>query len=1092
VTPSPDGRTDKAAQFLEAWGQIIATGDSRGRDSDDAVLGKDKNDVERRLLRLDHRIKNFEGDERFADLVKKASEDFKSLEGRVKQERTAKKPNWKTIYNDIGRIDRTLDKTIELREKAEEKGGKDAPDATKAIEQIEEYLNDPWLTAAQRKGFLASLTGVRKGVVAVGYAAENDKQRVVSEVTQSASDLRGRITDAIANNKVRANQLRVQYTATMKVLAGLPDDDSDMTEEGGRLREARSSASVLLGDADGALNACDFDLAETKIIAAQNALVPFKDKAIVTATADDVARDAEALRKEWIAFAGKTRPLIQNEFKKLIQAKQPLPNGARDMFDRGEKTMTGVLEQLNVIVFMAKKGSARDAAVMLENCRKQTALAEQLWLKAASLLPGVDKSGLPPQSEAGKEMFKEDAASLEQTKRSIDGEIASLRQLVTEVYGASTDDHPPGGAAVDLKEIEGRWEEAKKTAFLAADLEAAAYLRELAAVRGELEKKKALKAKGGFGPEDVAFDKQAVAAREAIAALHESAQAAMGLNSDEAIKAGLTTRPAVLEVDAEALIEQQERSRGAPGDVVKRTEALRAKTQEIEQLTARAERIKQDSDRYIKDMRQNCRDWSTQMRGDIGVGQRALEAKRKSGSGSVKGDDREAAKKYAEQLLSEIEAALVPVKNDDVSILRDVLDKLIALRPRVDSFKEMTKGGGEKHPFTDVKKKANEIKLQLQYTLIATVPARVEALKTQSDRLDKIIADFNKLDPATTMTELNKIAGEIKTARETADKEHQEATALIEKFNQQRARIEFLARDKQNEKYAGYCKAIISRIDAKTAEIKKRDKVLDDDDKSLQNFNTEGDAVANHDTTALDKGQQQVDKAEEELKAAKDLLQSLEDVNLKLLAEDVKTMAKEPKARATSQMKDLKGQIARGLKDLKKTKDVAAARGLAEAIERTINSLREAPMGTATHKRNQLPTVEAEWRGAVEAMVRALDGLPGAVETAAKDDTEEMKTEVKGAAGELVTKLAEVKKLFRLDAFNVVVKRMTANGASDADIAAAKQDGLREVRRLRKFMESQRTLRLVAAIPDSFKADVPLARLSSALFDMETNLTISG
>jgi acid phosphatase class B len=136
--------------------------------------------------------------------------------------------------------------------------------------------------------------------------------------------------------------------------------------------------------------------------------------------------------------------------------------------------------------------------------------------------------------------------------------------------------------------------------------------------------------------------------------------------------------------------------------------------------------------------------------------------------------------------------------------------------------------------------------------------------------------------------------------------------------------------------------------------------------------------------------------------------------------------------------------------------------------------------------------VETDWRGAVEAMSRALEALPGKVEAAADEDSEEMKTEVKDAAGALAGKLAEVNKLFRPDAFTVVIKRMTANGASDADISAAKEDGLREVRRLRKFMEAQRTLRLVAAIPDSFKAEVPMARLSSALFDMETNLTISG
>ena len=1102
---------DKAEAFLLAWGAIVTKGDSKGKTSKKAgvLSSKDDNDVQRRLKRLDQRIKSFETDERFKDVIGDATRDYQSLEGEVatalEQKKSGKKVEWKPIYNKIGSVDATLEKVLQQREKAEEKGRETATEAVALINKIEPLLTSKLLNEEQRKDFAAGLQKVQKGLIAVGFAEGKKRDETKSQVTLSAQDLLDRMQLAIDTNTNLAGPLVQRLEAAMQTLAGLPDDDGDKTDEGEALRQARLRASALLREADGAIAVCGYTAAGTQLTEAEKILAPLKKKSAKPLDADELKTKANALIDTWAKFITANGTKISNSIKQREQNDQDLPQGGKEFYERGKSIAQEAEQQLRSIIFMVTNApsSAADASVMFANCQKQMAGAMKLVRTAMEKFSEIAKKDLPELSggDLPTESLVDEEKKLADTISAVESKIDEVRKLATSLYGASSDGVPPGEPVARLEEIEARWTKATDTAFLAAELGADGFLRELAQVQDAIAKKIKAKDAGTFGPADLAFDKATVKYRLAIAALREAATNAMTVNSDKAIEDGLSTRPAVLATDAETLIEQHARKRGTDQDVTNRTLALTNKTTEIEQLTLKAEGIDAAGKKDVIYWRKECAAMSSLYKMQITRGMESLDKKGAGSATGLKGDDRTAAKAYGEALLDEIATIIAPIKTDDVSLLKDMNTALVNFRRRVDAFQALLKPGDGKVLFTAVKKKATKLQGRFDHTLFAP---RTEELKPLRDAVDKILANFDKMDPKTAMDQLAELETKINEAQKKAQDEHNEAQQVVAPLLQKARELNLSMSlelsgigggggSSLNMDYQAYFDDISRRAQTTMNEITARDKTTPADGKACDNLIKEIEAAVRGDREACQKGLEAARKKEAAVGEARDNLLKLRQVDLALLRETAKTLSGDAKAALLKQIKEVDGTIGTAIKTLESKRDADAANEMADSVERRIQRLSDAPMGTATSARNKLPDAEKRWTEAVTAMHNALRDLPGKIRESVRDETDPtLKASVESAAVALEKRLGEVNGLFRADAFSSPIKRMTAGSAAPDEVSAAREDGLREARRINKFLAAHPVLRQLVAIPKGYKVDLPFGAVGSALFNMETNLTISG
>jgi hypothetical protein len=79
-----------------------------------------------------------------------------------------------------------------------------------------------------------------------------------------------------------------------------------------------------------------------------------------------------------------------------------------------------------------------------------------------------------------------------------------------------------------------------------------------------------------------------------------------------------------------------------------------------------------------------------------------------------------------------------------------------------------------------------------------------------------------------------------------------------------------------------------------------------------------------------------------------------------------------------------------------------------------------------------------------------------------------------------------VSRLFDVGAFTAAVQGMEQD--DDAEVADARETALREVRRLRRVMDSDNRVR-VLTMSNPFGVEVPFVELSNALSDIELNVT---
>ena len=193
-----------------------------------------------------------------------------------------------------------------------------------------------------------------------------------------------------------------------------------------------------------------------------------------------------------------------------------------------------------------------------------------------------------------------------------------------------------------------------------------------------------------------------------------------------------------------------------------------------------------------------------------------------------------------------------------------------------------------------------------------------------------------------------------------------------------------------------------------------------------------------------------------------------------------------PKALSAEQ-DSLRDRLKAADKAYAKTGDYDAAWAQYSAIRDRLALVKQNPGGLTMHGRGQLPGVRARWVGAVTKLKDGLDKLGGKL-TGVNDDpdlTDPIKTAAKN-------ELTAVKGLFNISSFDKPVDTVVRPGADDKARAAAREQALREVRRMRDLIRNDQRLMILSQrtlLGVSFAGE--LSEASLALADMETNMLIS-
>jgi hypothetical protein len=232
-----------------------------------------------------------------------------------------------------------------------------------------------------------------------------------------------------------------------------------------------------------------------------------------------------------------------------------------------------------------------------------------------------------------------------------------------------------------------------------------------------------------------------------------------------------------------------------------------------------------------------------------------------------------------------------------------------------------------------------------------------------------------------------------------------------------------------------------------------------------------------------------VDADEQKIVRARERLNELRDVKLGVLGHIVKgdKLGATEKKNLKKEMALAATAIKQGLANLEKNKDGDAAGTLADSLETRIDRMINSPMGNGTNKRNKIPAVVEQWKQVVALVHERIGKLQQTV--AGQCESEEERT----AAAKLTPLQTELMNLFVAGAFDSIEKRMTDGSPAPKDVAAAKEDGLREVRRIEAFISKHPKLKLLTEEANPFKEPkLPLAQIGAVLFNLKTNLMVSG
>jgi hypothetical protein len=1074
-----EGIGDKAAKFVMMMGEDIRVG------MKDTFSKVTENDVNRRIEKFRLVLATIKDDSRFETLFSKGEISEKDLVGQLEQ---AKKGtgNSKFVasYKAVGEATDKLEKDISDLWTAEEAGLKFATKSNKKTEQtllkIDDHLAKGKMTEQERAGFLNEAKSARNMMIAVGKAKSNDRANVLENADKTANGLLSRIEEKLNEHEKLSKPLLDEHKRLGDLLARVEDNPATAKE--------RVAVSVLLRAANDLIFLCKYSEVEKKLTEAENALKVLNPKP--PSSGEDLKKRAEALKKNWFGYA-----------KTLDDAQKQKPNLSKEV-----KADVEEMRKRAAALFLNWDFSGQGTvAMMLKQAGTEVQVGKMLTAFEAELKTAQGLIKVAVGMVSGQAAPKD--PSLTDPIAEIDRRFAETKKEAEELYKTISGDNKPEELLDQLEEIKQRWSKTCAKAVLPADLLIPNYIREIEGIERAIAGKRGLIKSGGLKKVDVAFEVKVKAYRDGFKALTTAANTALGSDAKLAIEKGLASKPAMQELAAETLISQHQKARGDDKAVEARTASLEKIVQEIARLKGEAEKIKGVDDNALEQQRTKCREAGKKIEESIKSVEDFVKDKFLMGAATKKDLN-----DYAKSLREELATALAPIEAKDMSILKTVESDLTALQKRLREFTALAKGKKEKGvvtppSFDEVKKEIVSVKGELDKGIFAS---RTATIKPLVDEHNDISDNATKYDPAESMKTLGEIRQKVKAAALIATSEHEAAKKALKELKTLLAAVNdttnkgLTGGGGVDEKYEKYVVGLVFRIRQFREQVKADDK-FDGNDRKLADalkaeWNNAYDVMKaqplgrnetqeqrNQKTDKLNKAVTEADDEDAKVKETQERFISLREVEVKVLMYTAESMDKEEAKSLKKQIGLAQSQITSGLKDLKEKRDVDAATALIDSLTLRLQRMQESPLGSATRMRDSMPKVVDDWKKAVDLMHNNIGEIAKSVAGECTQNDE------KEAAGKLVAIETELKGLFVKEAFDNVLKAMTDGKPAAKTIAAAKEDGLREVRRIEKFMAANPKMRLVTGKAYPFKAPLlPVQQAGAALFNLKTNLMISG
>jgi hypothetical protein len=1042
-TPPVPEKVTKSGRVLNAFGRGAASTKRSGRSAirtisettsnvGDFIAGElHETDYLRRAQRFQELIDDNKDDERYSVAIAEALKSQRFIQNYIKKGTS----DWTGVANSYTLYTEALLDGLKQARKIEAKARNDNPKIAEMLDRTSKALDTAKvrLPPEEHKEFTKQLNGLQLNLAQLPDKKQDKDGKLATALGVKANTLAEQIASRVTALANKQNLMQLELTRLRTRLAGAPEGEPGS--------DPRLGASQLLIVADNAIFAFDFTAAETALESATVALNTMNAPTTIEPATEILKSVNEQLRRA-----------------------QALQDGADSLPEPvGPELVKRVLEtigRLEGISYALTKGGdavGPDASRTVEECK--TAFND-----VKSAIDGF--------------------AEFQTQKTTLDQEFTKLRQRVqfqAQAYYQKMGIAGAGDGAFQTRvaDVAGQWQKALGTSVSIDELDQEAYLNQLNAITSEMAQTKA-------NPDDVAVEKAISRYRKALAALKQAAAVVIAADSDKAISMGLVTQPAALEKEGTPLVVDGGIDMPQPGRVTKLDEL----TDKLVELTERAAEFNPTSVAFeVGEQRRQCEDMIRDYKNRIKIVLDDVDTERKKlVSIGTNQTNRDALTKYGATILSDLDTIGAPLVSSDAGLLGDVRDELATFRKRIVDFEALGPNG--KNPnkipnFETLKKKVDELTKKL--TDDSRFKARAEMTKPWLDELKKLDEDLTGTDPTEVSKTLARITGLMESAKKTAKTESKAATESA-------LRLKNLAADVVLAK--GPYAALTSESPAYAADLDKRLLKLADqitaadkpDDKAANALIVEVQkAIASAPAGTIARGTGEKTAKEEQKKRddAKSALTKLKEVDIELLEEKAGKLKGDARKELFKQIKDLRDATDSALKALEITGDAAAANAMVEAIANRIKRAAAAPLGSSTRARNNLTEVEKRWVVAVETLIRSIQGVPGLVTQQCGDDEA-----AKRAAAALQKQLVDpVAAIFRRDAFAAIIKRIQS--ADDKGALSAREDALREVRRLRKLMTSDSRVHMISGIPFPGAA-MPFPEIGAALWDLETNLMTSG
>jgi hypothetical protein len=464
---------------------------------------------------------------------------------------------------------------------------------------------------------------------------------------------------------------------------------------------------------------------------------------------------------------------------------------------------------------------------------------------------------------------------------------------------------------------------------------------------------------------------------------------------------------------------------------------------------------------------------------------------------SAFGDDeeREVRINYGATLKDTLDGMVSLLYCKDPTAVPAALEDIKAFEWKVKDFEAMGASGGKPGEktgaappsFAELKKRIKEIQKRIyENTKDDDLATRIDTLKGWTDQTSDLTEEIGDTDPRELETRIGELERDIV---ETTRKDKVEiANAKVQRDALVKLLMRIMDARKKGSPLLKDFAPLLAQMQRQGEAMRKAVDQWKITDAGFDTFKTEVEKLLNskrtpEDTTALEKKSAAASKEDRDVEAARKALLKLRDADLKLWRERIeKYDDKEQKKALLKLLDDLTKEAERGLDSLVENRDADGAQSLVQSVLREISDAASG-QGDKIASRGDLEKVDTGWRNAVASLGNALIDLDKAVTIAAKGAADDIV-----AAAKLLRKNAidPVMGIFDPAVFTGSIKGLASDNSGVR--ASNREAALSEVRRLRRVMESDSRVRMLA-LDNPFGVTIPFAEISSRLFDIEVNVT---